>query len=168
VSVETGARLVVVRHAEAGWGGSGSDFQRPLTQRGLEQALRLGQQLAAVGWHPQAVVHSAALRTTQTWRRMAEALEGTPRVVVSQALYHEGPAAYLRAAASCGGQAGTVLLVGHNPVVGELVELLTSQPVRFGTAHAALLEYRSDEAWPGWELGLAVPLGLRLARVLTG
>jgi len=159
---------VVVRHAEAAWESSGGDRARPLTQRGHQQATRLGQALAVAGWRPGAVVHSEAKRTTQTWQGLAGPLGGTPHVASSWSLYHEGPGAYLHAVAQHGGDAGTVMLVGHNPVVGELVELLTGQRLRFGTAHAALLQAAHPEPWQGWELALGVPVRFGVVRVLTG
>jgi phosphohistidine phosphatase len=166
--VQAVGRLIVIRHAEAGWAGSGGDRDRPLTPRGVEQAVRLGQALAAVGWVPEVVVHSEALRTTQTWAHMAAPLGGDPNVASSWALYHEGPAAYLQAAAQHGGVAGTVALVGHNPVVGELVELLAGQRLRFGTAHAALLQAVLPSPWQGWDLALGVPVRFGLQRVIGG
>jgi phosphohistidine phosphatase len=165
--VTPGGRLIVVRHAEAGWGGSGSDRDRPLTPTGLQQATRLGQVLAAAGWQPDVVVHSEALRTTQTWARMAGPL-GAPRIHGSWALYHEGPAAYLQAVAQHAGSEATVALVGHNPVVGELVELLTGERVRFGTAHAALLQPATPGPWQGWDVALGVPVRFGVERVLVG
>lgn len=160
-------RLIVVRHAEAGWGGSGADRDRPLTPRGLQQAARLGHALAAAGWIPDVVVHSEARRTTQTWAGLAGPLGGEPRVASSWALYHEGPAAYLQAVAQHAGSEGTVALVGHNPVVGELVELLTGQRVRFGTAHAALLQAQLPDPWQGWDVALGVPVRFGVERVLS-
>ncbi len=162
------ARLVVARHAEAGWGGSGSDRDRPLTLRGVQQAVRLGQQLASVGWQPGVVIHSEARRTTQTWDHMAGAFDRAPRVFSSWDLYHDGPSAYLQAVAQWAGAAPGVLLVGHNPVVGELVELLTGQRVPFGTACAALLELPRAEDWQGWDVALGVPVRFVMDRVLAG
>lgn len=161
-------RLIVVRHAEAGWGGSGSDRDRPLTPRGLQQAARLGQALATAGWAPDVVVHSEARRTTQTWAGLAGPLGGEPLVASSWSLYHDGPAAYLQAVAQHAGPAGTVALVGHNPVVGELVELLTGQRLRFGTAHAALLQAVLPGPWQGWEPALGVPMGFGVERLIRG
>jgi phosphohistidine phosphatase len=160
-------RLIVARHAEAAWG-AGSDRDRPLTPRGLQQATQLGQRLGALGWYPELVIHSEALRTTQTWQGLAGPLGGAPVVVPSWSLYHEGPAAYLQAVASHAGSARTVALVGHNPVVGELVELLTGQRIRFGTAHAALLQAEVEVPWQGWELALGVPLRFSVQRVIGG
>jgi phosphohistidine phosphatase len=161
-------RLIVVRHAEAGWGGGGADRDRPLTPHGLQQAARLGQKLAVLGWHPELVIHSEAVRTTQTWQRLAGPLGGAPLVVPSWSLYHEGPAAYLHSVVTHAGSTGTVALVGHNPVVGELVELLTGQRLRFGTAYAALLQAGGSEPWQGWELALGVPRRFTVQQVISG
>ena len=114
------------------------------------------------------VVHSQALRTTQTWAHLADPLGGDPRVFGSWDLYSQGPGAYLRAVTEHAGQAATVMLVGHNPVVGELVESLTGERVSFGTAHAALLAACSTGTWLGWQLALGDPGRLALERVISG
>lgn len=160
-------RLIVVRHAEAGWG-SGADRDRSLTERGLQQASLLGRTLTVAGWQPGAVVHSEARRTTQTWQRMAAGLQEPALVASSWSLYSDGPVAYLQAVALHGGTQGTAMVVGHNPVVGELVELLTGARLPFGTAHAALLQARLDGPWQGWEITLGTPLRFEVERVLTG
>ncbi len=161
-------RLIVVRHAEASWGGSSRDAERVLTTHGLDQASRLGRSLVAAGWVPDVGVHSEARRTTQTWECMSSLLDPALPSFASWALYHEGPAAYLGAVARHADDAGTVALVGHNPVVSELVELLTGQRVRFGTAHAALLQASPDTPWHGWDVALSIPTRFVLARMVKG
>jgi phosphohistidine phosphatase len=166
--MEAAGRLIVARHAEAAYATSGGDRSRPLTSRGQQQAARLGVALSRAGWLPQVVVHSEARRTTATWEHMAGPLGCDPQVHSSWDLYHDGPAAYLHAAAQLAGVAGTVLLVGHNPVVAELVELLARQRLRFGTGHAALLQARITGAWQGWQAALGTPVQFTVDRVLSG
>jgi phosphohistidine phosphatase len=161
------ARLVIARHAEAAYTSAG-DRERPLTPFGRQQAARLGHALAAAGLQPDVVVHSQARRTVETWEHMARPLGGEPRVFGEPDMYYEGPSAYLEAAARHGGDAATLLLVGHLPSVAELVELLAAERVRFGTAQAALLEPRLEGPFQGWELTLAVPLRFGLARGFSG
>ena len=161
-------RLVVMRHAEAAWEGSGGDRMRPLTPRGRQQARAVGVSLAAAGWKPRCVLCSQAVRTLQTWEMLAPALPTPEQVVTSWDLYHGGAAAYLGALALGGGEAATVMLVGHNPVVSELVELLTNQRVRFGTADVALLRAEIEGRWRGWEVAVGVPVRFTLERVIAG
>lgn len=165
--MEAHGRLVVMRHAEAAWESSGGDATRPLSPRGRQQATRAGVALAAAGWAPGVVICSRALRTLQTWELVGSAMPAPQHVETCWELYHEGADAYLMAAASWGGEAGTVMLVGHNPVVSSLVELLCGERVRFGTAQMALLAARFEGPWQGWELTLGVPARFRLERVIT-
>jgi len=157
----------LLRHAEASLsGGGGGDAGRPLTLRGREQAARAGLGLASVGCEPDLVLLSAAVRVQQTWERLCTALPAPTRLASSWELYDEGALGLLSVVARQGGDAGTVLVVGHNPVMGEVVELLSGRRPRFGTGCAAVLGCRRDEPWPGWGVALGVPCGFAVEHFL--
>ncbi len=155
-----------MRHADTAWEGAAGDRMRALTSRGRMQAARAGVALAATGWAPTVVVCSGALRAAQTWNLLSPALPVPGVFETTLDLYHGGPAAYLSAVDTWGGKADTVMLVGHNPSVGELVELLSEERVRFGTAHVVLLRAVPNGPWPGWGVAMGTPLRFEIERVL--
>jgi len=119
-------RLILLRHAKAERSApSGRDFDRPLSPRGLIEAARAGRALAAAGLIPDVVLVSAAVRTMQTWEQASPALPDA-RVKVRPDLYNAS-SDRLYAAAQAEHEAQTVLVIAHNPGVGELAyELISS------------------------------------------
>lgn len=112
--------LVVVRHATAE-GFAASDHERALTPYGVEQALALGQWLAAEDLRPDTAVVSSALRTRQTWEHLAAAADLTLSPQVDGAIYSGDADSVLESLHAVDPGAQTVLLLGHNPTVATLV-----------------------------------------------
>jgi phosphohistidine phosphatase len=54
-----------MRHAESSETGAGRDHDRPITAAGAATARAVAAQLRSVGWVPQTVICSNALRTRQ-------------------------------------------------------------------------------------------------------
>lgn len=111
--------LILWRHAEAEDAGPGqSDLERALTSKGLKQARRMGQWLDSQLPDSCRVLVSPAVRTLQT----AEALGRKYKIHADLAPGAE-PEDILHAA-NWPGNKETVLLVGHQPTLGQAAALL--------------------------------------------
>lgn len=116
--------LILLRHAEAvPIETAGDDMQRPLSPRGEQEAQAAGLWLAAHGLKPDRVLCSPARRTDETARLCLSALDGTPIPQLATEIYDASPGELL-ALLDQHGDAGTVMLVGHNPGIERLVALL--------------------------------------------
>ena len=119
-------RLILTRHAKSSWDDpTMADHDRPLNARGRGAASDLGGWLASRGDVPQEVLCSDALRTRQTWEGIAPAFADAPEVTLKPALYGAGPdvmLAVLRHAT-----AETVMMIAHNPGIGEFASRIVSQ-----------------------------------------
>jgi phosphohistidine phosphatase len=134
-------RAIFMRHAKSGWDDPAmDDHDRPLAPRGLRDAPRVAAALVARGWIPEQVLCSDAVRTRQTWERMAGAFSEAPPVAFSRALYHAHLGDVRRAAADVPDTVGTLLILGHNPGWEEAVGWLTAISVELKTGAAALIE----------------------------
>lgn len=122
--------LLVLRHAQAA-DAVAPDHERPLTPRGFSQATQAGRWLAERGLHPQRVLCSSAVRAQQTAERVLAQLtaEPAPLFLTEQRLYLAAVPDLLDVLAEQAGDAGCVLLVGHNPGLAELVEALSGHPI---------------------------------------
>lgn len=127
-------RLTLLRHGRAEWpAGRYRDFDRPLDELGLEQARRAGEAIGRLQPElPVVVIHSAALRTTQTAQGVLATLGATPRLLQAEPALYDATPGTLHAVL---GQFriqhpdAHLLLVGHNPGISELARrfgLLTS------------------------------------------
>ena len=118
-------RLILTRHAKSSWDDPNSpDHDRRLNPRGKAAAADLGAWLASRSYVPSEVLCSDATRTQETWANVAPALPGTPILILKPALYSAGPdvmLAVLRAA-----RAETVMMIGHNPGIGEFAARLVA------------------------------------------
>jgi phosphohistidine phosphatase len=118
-------RLILLRHGKAEAGAaSGRDFDRPLTERGRRDAVIVAQALDQAGVRPDLVLVSPAARAAQTWEAMAEVFPQA-RVEQAPALYEITSDAILALARGEAGDARTVMVVGHNPGLGQLAAWLS-------------------------------------------
>lgn len=155
--------LAVLRHGQAHPAApGGDDAARELTDHGRAEARRAGRQLAARWGAVDHVLHSSAVRTTQTWQEMAgelpavaaEAVWPTPQV------YEAGLVELLAALGDLPDEARRVVLVGHAPGVPTLVGHLTGVwPEGWATGEVGVLALPDDLAWADLHEGCATRLG---------
>lgn len=115
--------LVVVRHAKAE-PTAPKDHERRLTESGRAAAATLGDWLAHAGVVPDHAIVSDAARTLATWAEVADAAGWDIDCDASAALYDASPEAALDLLRGCPAEARTVVVVGHNPTMGYLAEIL--------------------------------------------
>ena len=116
--------LILLRHAEAVPIEKTSDDQaRPLSTRGEQEAQAAGLWLAARHTRLDRVLCSPTRRTDETARLALAALDPAPIPQMASEIYDASPGELL-ALLDQHGDAGTVMLVGHNPGIERLVALL--------------------------------------------
>ncbi|WP_169980859.1 MULTISPECIES: histidine phosphatase family protein [unclassified Microbispora] len=115
--------LVVVRHAAAGHAPGLPDSERPLTSGGERDARAIGEEIRRLGpvLSPGLVLCSPSVRT----RRTAELLGLDVPVEIERDIYEAYPDDLLGVLRRTDGETASVVLVGHNPGVYELVAALT-------------------------------------------
>jgi phosphohistidine phosphatase len=111
-------RLLLIRHAQAA--GAPVDRDRPLTGPGTRNAAAIGSWLAGNGYVPDRAVVSPALRTRQTWEQVADAFPAGLAAEVEERIYDNTVDAVLAVITETPEDAQTLVVVGHNPSVGEL------------------------------------------------
>jgi len=124
-------RLYLVRHAKSSWDHPGlDDFDRPLNERGMRDALDMGKYLAKLGVLPDAIVTSPAVRARQT----SEALAPAMRISVDNLredgrIYAASVPVMLEVIREWDETWNSVMMIGHNPDIAELAMMLTGEPV---------------------------------------
>lgn len=141
--------LIVLRHAKAVAGFGTADIDRVLNDRGRRDAAAAGEWLRANGLVPDHMLCSPAARTRETLGLLA--LDAA--VTYEPAIYANDPDGLLTLVTEAPDDAGTLLLVGHNPSVHQLVHDLTGQaPEAFPTCALAVIDVPG--AWAGVRPGL--------------
>ena len=132
--------LILWRHAEAEEAdGEISDLDRCLTRRGEKQAKRVARWLLEYLPDTRRILVSPAHRTRQTADALGAAYEIEPRIAPG------APARQLLKAAGWPSRAGTVLLVGHQPSLGEAAGLLLGGVIDLSVRKGAVWWFSSRE-----------------------
>ncbi|WP_221358579.1 SixA phosphatase family protein [Streptomyces beigongshangae] len=157
-------RLAVLRHAKSAWPDGVPDHRRPLAPRGRRDAPAAGRALAAADCLPDLALCSTAVRARQTWELTA-AEWGTPPPVRHDArLYAAEVPELLDVVREVPAEVGTLLLVGHNPGLEELVLALAGDGLgdaledvrrKFPTSAVAVLAWHGS-AWAALGPGAAL------------
>lgn len=134
-----------MRHAKSAWPEATADTQRPLAERGCRDAPAAGSWLRDHVAGVDLVVSSPALRARQTWELVAPELNPPPEVRLDERVYGASAETLLGVIQELPQQAATVLVIGHNPGLEELVELLTGAVEPLKTSAIAVLD--GPPAW---------------------
>lgn len=141
-------KFYIVRHAEAA--GGPVDAERPLTDKGRQDAQRMAAFLRRAGCRPDRIIHSGRVRARDTALLLAQVVGNG---VVEEASQGLGPDDVPRGVAeAAGGWQDDVMVVSHQPFVGRLVSLLTvgdesAEVVGMATGAVACLKRHKSGRW---------------------
>lgn len=116
------------------------DHNRPLNKRGKHDAPLVGKLIREQELTPDLIIASTAKRTKDTARLVAEACGYQGEIELCQELYLSDTTCYLDVLHTLPDKVNCVLVVGHNPDLQELLELLTDYAEPFPTAALAQVE----------------------------
>jgi phosphohistidine phosphatase len=120
--------VLILRHAKSSWKDQAlTDHDRPLNKRGKRDAPRIGKLLKNKHLVPEAIISSTARRAHATAEAVAKASDYEGEVTLNRSLYAAGPKAYLDVLHDFSEDYARVLIVGHNPGLEELLEMLTGE-----------------------------------------
>lgn len=166
--------LLILRHAKSDWASdAASDFERPLAKRGKKDAPRVGSWLYREGIVPDRIISSPAQRARDTALKVCKALDLKQKQIIwDEAVYEADVPALLGVLARVSSAHATVMLIGHNPGLEELIRYLAGDDVAepedgklLPTAAFARLEMPDD--WTRLEPGCASLLRIVRPRQLA-
>ena len=141
-------KLLLIRHAKATQESGYTDFERPLTEKGIKGAEAMAQKLLQEGIIPQSFVSSPALRTHTTANIFTNTLKLNEPAIIKD-IYEAGESTLLRVINQLPADQDFIALVGHNPAVAQVLYTLSLsgslQEVPPGTV--ALIEFNLNS----WE-----------------
>lgn len=149
-------RLVIVRHAKAEAQGP-TDHERQLADRGRADARAGGTWLAATGIRPDLALVSSARRAMETYDALRKGAGWELEAEASETLYSAEPETALDVVRQVPDDVATVLVVGHNPTMGTLAQLLddgegdtaaSGELLSGGFPTCALAVFEVPVAWP--------------------
>ena len=140
-------RLLLLRHAKSSWADESlDDWQRPLNERGERDAPNVGTLIKRLSLLPDLIITSDAVRAETTARAVARAAGYQGKIDLSPELYHATPGAIIDVLQNISdAKARTVMIVGHNPGLEDLVGHLTGQRVELPTAALVHISLRVNQ-----------------------
>jgi len=137
-------RLILMRHAEAGWHINMDDHERPLSASGIRDAKKIGSWLKEKAYIPDEVISSTSLRTRETLSYLfldcpqiferslyladADQMKSTLKTLLSE----------------------TVILLAHNPGITELAYDLMNHEEKhenfmdFPASSTVVIDFKAD------------------------
>jgi phosphohistidine phosphatase len=119
--------LILLRHAKSDWSGDEADIDRPLAKRGRRQAPEAGRWLNTNIDRIDVAVVSPANRARSTWQLASAELAAPPPTRIDDRVYAASDDELLAVVRELPDDVETVVLVGHNPGLEELVSRLTGE-----------------------------------------
>jgi len=144
-------RLILTRHAKSSWDDpTTEDHDRPLNKRGRAAALDIAEWLVQHDYLPDLVLSSTSARTRETWEIIEAVLPKTCKTRFEPSLYLASPEDLLGALKKVQ-DAGTVLLLGHNPGIALAATALAANPphhprfAHYPTAATTVFQFDTDQ-----------------------
>jgi phosphohistidine phosphatase len=148
-------RLTLVRHAQAEPAHEGQeDWDRALETRGQRDAPQMAQRLKDLGFKPNTVLSSPAMRALTTATLMVRELGISANAIIQdERLYLASAKDVLKVIHELGGKAPHLMLCGHNPGLTEFADQISRErsidnlpTCATYTVEFGILEWR-DLAW---------------------
>ncbi|CAB4275563.1 unnamed protein product [Prunus armeniaca] len=149
-------RLILLRHANSSWEDpSLKDHDRPLSETGQADAVKVSHKLQQLGWIPQLILSSNAVRTRETLTIMQQQVRGFLEAEVHyiSSFYSiaamDGQTAEHLQHVICNYSRDdilTVMCMGHNRGWEEAASMFTGASIELKTCNAALLE-TTGKSW---------------------
>jgi phosphohistidine phosphatase len=119
--------VIIIRHAKSSWDSiEVSDFDRPLNDRGKEDAPKMAKRLLERNVSIDAFISSSAKRARKTAALFIKEFEGDKeQIILMPTLYLAGPDAFYDAIANAPASAKTIAVFAHNPGITEFANELT-------------------------------------------
>jgi len=132
--------LLLMRHAKSSWKHAElEDQQRPLNKRGEKDAPMMGKLLKEKELIPQRILSSIAVRARQTVSLLAEKAGFHGQIDYLDIFYMAEPQVYLEALTYLPDDVERVMIVGHNPGLEGLLQILSKRVEALPTAGLAYL-----------------------------
>lgn len=146
--------LTLIRHAKSDWNNDLSDFDRPLNQRGLNDAPIVGKYLSTNIPKPDLIISSPAVRADSTAKIIAKELNYPGEKIVSQdELYLCSISEYIEILIEQHIKVNHIIIVSHNPGTTGFANILTNSNINnvptCGIVHIKLDIVKWEEIEPG-------------------
>jgi phosphohistidine phosphatase len=124
---ESNKKIYIIRHAKSSWDSTTlRDFDRPLNERGLNDASAMGSRLFSRKIVPDTIISSEANRAQTTARLIAKEINfPEANIQFTKEIYNASIKDMIELINQIDDQYNSVFLFGHNPTFTELAEYIS-------------------------------------------
>jgi len=138
--------LFILRHAKSSWkDDSLQDFDRPLNGRGRKGAELIGTLIRNKKLMPDLVLSSPAVRARETIEIVMKTAKLSAELRYDQRIYEASPLRLLEVISQIEEDKNRVLLVGHNPGLEELLQVLTGSVEHMATGTLGKIDLKATK-----------------------
>jgi phosphohistidine phosphatase len=150
--------LLLLRHGKSSWDDPNlSDSERPLNNRGKQNASTMGNFLKKENIVPDLIISSTAKRANKTATIIAKKSGYDKKILESNLLYGATADDYISVIRNINNDHEMVLLVGHNPTIEEVVERIIGERHIMRTCSLAHIDLSID-SWKKFDYGVKCEL----------
>jgi len=130
--------LLLMRHSKSSWKHpENPDHERPLNKRGKKDAPLIGNLLKDKELIPQCILSSTAIRAVETAEMVVKSSGFMGKVDFLDSFYMAEPNAYLDGLQSLPDEIERVMIIGHNPGLEGLLQILSGRVESLPTSSIA-------------------------------
>jgi len=137
--------LLLLRHAKSSWDDPElPDHERLLNKRGKQNAITMGKYLKKEQLVPDLIITSTAKRANKTATIIAKQSGYDNKTIQSEILYSSSPENYIKVINGIPDKYNKVLLVGHNPIMEDVIARILGETHTMKTCSLAHIELSTD------------------------
>ncbi|KQC33950.1 phosphoglycerate mutase [Nonlabens sp. YIK11] len=147
-------KLILVRHGKSSWEFDVRDHDRPLIQKGIDDAHSIGRALKEIHTLPDLILSSTAARALQTATILTEYIDyELKKLKITRKLYTFNWKEQLEVIKNLSGDVDSCMIVSHNHGLTELAGILGSEYFsNVPTTGVVMIEFSTQE-WSKIEKG---------------
>ena len=121
-------KIYILRHAKSDWNNDfRDDLERPLNKRGSKAALLMADFISTLKSPPGLIYCSPARRALQTIEPLVKKLHlSQDQINICDEIYYSTPDSIINLIKKTPSKINTILITGHNPILENLVSILTA------------------------------------------
>ena len=140
--------LILVRHAKSDWPEDTEDFDRPLTERGIENAHKIAAYLMQNGIHIDQFISSPALRALHTCEIFNETYH--IEILTNRKLYNANENNFESVINDLTDEVNSVAMFSHNNGISNFANMMSGDIFAFPTCGVAGFQV-DCESWADFE-----------------
>ena len=122
--------LFLLRHAKSSWDNAALvDFDRPLSKRGISNAILLSKYIQKNSISFDLVLSSPSERTQSTLDLVLSSFDPIPTTTFKESIYHASASSLFQLIKEQDDEIDNLLIIGHNPGLHILTETLTNESI---------------------------------------